>query len=118
MQRHSAIGSSPNLPRSQSGKRLGFAAIALTFAILANPISPSAKRLWVPVPVQKSKAMEATTPSLQDVKRGAEVFARCNACHAVGGSADTAIGPHLDGIVGRRAAAVAGYEYSADLTKA
>ena len=48
------------------------------------------------------------------VAKGEKVFKKCKACHAVGPDAEkaTKMGPHLNGIVGRKAAAVEGYEYS------
>ncbi len=50
----------------------------------------------------------------QDAKAGKRVFAKCRACHKIGPAAlkQKAIGPHLNGLIGRKAAAVAGYKYS------
>ena len=44
----------------------------------------------------------------QDAAKGEAVFKRCRACHAVGPAARNKTGPQLNGIVGRKAAAVAG----------
>ncbi len=49
------------------------------------------------------------------VAAGEKVFARCKACHQVGGGAVNGIGPHLNGIVGRGVAAVEGFGYSGAL---
>lgn len=50
-----------------------------------------------------------------DAKKGEKKFVRCKACHQVGPDAKNSLGPHLNGILGRKAGAVEGYEYSADL---
>ncbi|RBI74541.1 cytochrome C [Roseovarius sp. TE539] len=53
-----------------------------------------------------------------DADRGAEIFEMCAGCHEVGKGAENGIGPHLNGIFGRRAGAVAGdYYYSEGLER-
>ena len=47
-----------------------------------------------------------------DPEAGKQVFKKCHACHNVGESARNAVGPELDGIVGRKAGSVEGYNYS------
>jgi len=47
-----------------------------------------------------------------DAAKGKKKFIKCKACHQVGPDAKNALGPHLNGIVGRKAGAVEGYEYS------
>lgn len=47
-----------------------------------------------------------------DADAGAKVFSQCKACHEVGAGAKDRIGPHLNGIFGRRAAAHEGFAYS------
>lgn len=47
-----------------------------------------------------------------DAAAGERVFRRCGACHAVGEGAENKVGPVLNGIVGRAAASVEGFEYS------
>jgi cytochrome c2 len=48
-----------------------------------------------------------------DAVRGARVFQRCYSCHSVDPNETAQLqGPSLYGILGRRAAAVAGFEYS------
>lgn len=54
-------------------------------------------------------------PSLaqaQDAANGEKVFAQCRACHQVGPTAKNAVGPHLNGLFGRTAGTVEGYNYS------
>jgi cytochrome c len=48
----------------------------------------------------------------QDAAAGEKVFAQCRACHQVGESAKNAVGPHLNGLFGRAAGSVEGYNYS------
>ena len=50
--------------------------------------------------------------SAQDRAEGEKVFATCKACHQIGEGAKNAIGPELNGVVGRKAGSVAGYNYS------
>ncbi|AAV96763.1 cytochrome c family protein [Ruegeria pomeroyi] len=45
-----------------------------------------------------------------DAAKGEKVFKKCAACHKVNG--EDATGPHLDGVVGRAVASVAGFGYS------
>lgn len=44
--------------------------------------------------------------------RGKLLFLRCASCHAVEAGAPARIGPNLAGIVGRKAGALPGYDYS------
>ena len=53
-----------------------------------------------------------------DAAAGQKVYARCLACHAVGPGAANKIGPQLNGVVGRKAAATPGYTYSTALANA
>jgi cytochrome c len=46
------------------------------------------------------------------VEAGKKQFRRCAACHTVSAAARPALGPHLEGIVGRTAGSVEGFEYS------
>ncbi len=48
----------------------------------------------------------------QDAAAGEKVFAQCRACHQMGENAKNAVGPHLNGLFGRRAGSVEGYNYS------
>jgi cytochrome c len=47
-----------------------------------------------------------------DADAGKQVFKKCHACHNVGEGAKNAVGPILNGIVGRKAGSVEGYNYS------
>ena len=47
-----------------------------------------------------------------DPEAGKQVFKKCHACHNVGEGAKNAVGPELNGIVGRKAGTAEGYNYS------
>ena len=53
-----------------------------------------------------------------DAAAGAEVFQKCAACHKVGPDAKSAIGPVLNGVVGRASASLVDYNYSRAMTNA
>jgi cytochrome c len=48
----------------------------------------------------------------QDAAAGEKVFSVCRACHQIGESAKLAIGPILNGVIGRKAGTYPGYSYS------
>jgi cytochrome c len=52
----------------------------------------------------------AHAPAYADAASGKSAFAACAACHSVSGA--DGIGPHLNGVVGRKAGSVAGFNYS------
>jgi cytochrome c len=52
-----------------------------------------------------------------DATKGKAAFAKCAICHQVGPGAKTLVGPELNNIVGRKAASVADYSYSAGMKK-
>jgi cytochrome c len=47
-----------------------------------------------------------------DPVTGKQVFKKCHACHNVGENAKNAVGPTLNGLVGRKAGSVESYNYS------
>jgi cytochrome c len=51
--------------------------------------------------------------SAQDVAAGEKSYAKCRACHQVGETAKNGVGPKLNGLFGRVAGTVEGYNYSA-----
>lgn len=58
-------------------------------------------------------AFAGTSPvSAQDAAAGEKVFARCRACHQIGETAKNTIGPKLNGLFGRKAGSVEGFNYS------
>jgi cytochrome c len=48
----------------------------------------------------------------QDAAAGEKAFVVCRACHQVGPNAKIAVGPVLNGVVGRKAGTYPGYNYS------
>jgi cytochrome c len=56
----------------------------------------------------------ATLLASADAGAGETVFRKCNACHKLDGT--DGVGPHLNGVVGRAKASVAGFAYSEALT--
>lgn len=52
------------------------------------------------------------TASAQDAALGEKVFVKCKACHQIGEGAKNAVGPVLNGVVGRKAGSYPGYSYS------
>ena len=53
-----------------------------------------------------------STASAQDAALGEKVFFKCKACHQIGEGAKNAVGPVLNGIVGRKAGTYPDYSYS------
>lgn len=51
----------------------------------------------------------------QDAAAGQRVFNQCRACHTVDAGGRNGVGPNLHGIVGRRAASIEGFRYSANM---
>jgi cytochrome c len=59
-----------------------------------------------------STAMLASPVPAQDAENGADVFKKCRACHQVGENAKNAVGPVLNGLIGRKAGSIEGFNYS------
>jgi cytochrome c len=47
-----------------------------------------------------------------DADAGKTVFNKCKACHQTGAGAKNVVGPHLDGVVGRKAGSLSDFAYS------
>ena len=64
--------------------------------------------------IAASVAFVGAIPALAegDAVAGKAVFNQCKACHQVGPEAKNGVGPVLNGIVGRKAGEVPGYNYS------
>jgi cytochrome c len=48
----------------------------------------------------------------QDAAAGEKVFGVCKMCHQIGETAKNAVGPQLNGIIGRKSGSVSGFSYS------
>jgi cytochrome c len=57
-------------------------------------------------------AVGASRAIAQDAAAGEKTFVICRACHQIGPGAQNALGPVLNGVVGRKAGTYPGYEYS------
>lgn len=60
----------------------------------------------------------AAASELGDVDAGEKAFGKCKGCHQVGQGAKHRIGPHLNGLFGRRAAALDDFRYSKSFQRA
>jgi cytochrome c len=56
-------------------------------------------------------AMTATAAAA-DVDNGKSIFGKCRACHQVGENAKNLVGPKLNGLFGRKAGSIEGFNYS------
>ena len=48
----------------------------------------------------------------QDAEAGKKVFTKCAPCHSIGPGAKNKVGPEQNGLVGRKAGSVEGFDYS------
>lgn len=53
-----------------------------------------------------------------DASRGEALFKACSQCHEVGARAKNKVGPHLDGVFGRKAGSIVGFKYSSAMKRA
>lgn len=72
--------------------------------------------IWLLAAVPAHAEQDAV--EIGDSDRGAALFDDCSACHQVGAGAQDGIGPHLNGIFGRKAAANDGFPYSDGILRA
>ena len=56
--------------------------------------------------------LSAGAAQAQDASAGEKVFLKCRACHQTGETAKNAVGPVLNGLIGRKSGTVEGYNYS------
>ena len=62
-----------------------------------------------------SAALIVALPALavaQDMENGKAVWNKCRACHQVGEGAKNMVGPVLNGLLGRKAGTIEGFNYS------
>lgn len=57
-------------------------------------------------------AASAGAALAQDAAEGENIFKKCRACHQVGETAKNAVGPRLNGLFGRKAGTIEGFNYS------
>jgi cytochrome c len=92
-------------------------ATALDEAEAARQATPVAMVEPKPSAAEQPETVIATATGLEfgDPEQGEAVFAQCRSCHQIGQGAADRIGPHLNGIFGRRAGAHDGFNYSDDM---
>src|SRR5262245_9474893 len=54
----------------------------------------------------------ATTATAADVENGKAIWNKCRACHMIGENAKNMVGPVLNGLFGRKAGSIEGFNYS------
>ncbi len=64
---------------------------------------------------EETPVVQAEAAGFGDAEAGASVFRKCQSCHSVGAGAEDRVGPHLNGLFGRRAGAHDGFRYSEDM---
>jgi cytochrome c len=57
-------------------------------------------------------AVLPATVAAQNAEDGKAVFNKCRACHQVGPNAKNMVGPALNGLIGRKAGTIEGFNYS------
>ena len=63
-------------------------------------------------------ALPAMAEEIGDATRGAELFQRqCSACHQIGAGAVDRVGPQLNGVFGRKAGSIEGFNYSKSMAR-
>jgi cytochrome c len=70
------------------------------------------KNLWICIFAAIALSSSISVASAQDAALGEKVFLKCRACHQIGEGAKNAVGPVLNGVVGRKAGSYEGYSYS------
>jgi cytochrome c len=87
---------------------IGAAAFAVVESSMRSESMKRTLRLAMAIAV-----IAGTAPAVaQDATKGEVVFNQCRACHAIGPGARNKVGPQLNGIVGRKAGSVSGFNYS------
>lgn len=75
-------------------------------------------RLSLTVALASMLGIGASAQEIGDPERGKEVFDQCKGCHQVGQGAKHRIGPHLNGLFGRKAAGLEDFRYSKSFQRA
>jgi cytochrome c len=57
-------------------------------------------------------ALSAGAAAAQDAAAGEDVYKKCRACHQIGETAKNAVGPKMNGLFGRKAGTIEGFNYS------
>jgi cytochrome c len=70
------------------------------------------RRFILAAAIVLSTPIAAPAVHAQDAAAGEKVFLLCRACHQIGPNAHNLVGPELNGVIGRKAGSVPGYNYS------
>ena len=94
--------------------------LLLTLFMVLVGCTLSANQEQVELKPQPTKQMVLDSAASKElITQGAKYFRfRCGGCHEMSAEAGSNFGPHLEGIIGRKVAAVAGYDYSKALKEA
>jgi cytochrome c len=68
--------------------------------------------VWITLLVLTAAAAPGATAADASVENGEDVFKKCRACHDVGANAKNKVGPILNGLFGRKAGTIEGFNYS------
>ena len=82
--------------------------IVLAGLLAGGCVSARAETSTAPPTAREADAPEA-------IEAGRRLFFRCAACHTRSAAARARTGPHLEGLVGRRAASLPGFRYTSRL---
>lgn len=75
------------------------------------------RRRWMTMQAALLLLLAPTFASAADVEAGRQAYQKCASCHVIDRE-ENGFGPHLKGVVGRRAASLEGYSYSQALSDA
>lgn len=93
--------------------------LILTFFIVLTGCTLSANQTQEESSLQQNKQVVDQPVSKELLANGAKYFRfRCGGCHEMSAEKGSNFGPHLEGIIGRRVAAVEDYDYSKALQEA
>ncbi|MGB3315822.1 MAG: c-type cytochrome [Albidovulum sp.] len=104
-------------PMDPDGKPAGTLPL-LTLAAAAGTEAPAEEMAPEAAPAEETPATETAAIDPALVAAGEKVFKKCKACHKVGDGAKNAVGPMLNGIVGKAAGASDGFKYSKPMAAA
>jgi cytochrome c len=115
-----AVAAQPAWAARASRTLTGPVRLASTAACMRTPAAPSNGKHEMKRTLFATAAFIAATANFamlqkaaaQDVEKGQRSFNKCLPCHAVGPGAETKVGPELNGLDGRHAGTVAGFNYS------
>lgn len=79
---------------------------------------PGRRRILPVLALVAAGVAPGAADTIGDATRGETLFKRqCSACHQIGAKAINRVGPHLNGLFGRRAGAVEGFKYSKPMAR-